>query len=124
MAALNDVGAYVAGRAIGRHPMAPAISPSKTWEGFAGGTIATMIASAVVAWQLDPPFTLGRALILGALVALAAPAGDLIESAMKREAGIKDAGGLIPGHGGALDLIDSLLISAPVFFYAFRAMIR
>lgn len=124
MATLNDAGAFFAGRAIGRHPMAPSISPDKTWEGFAGGFVATMVTAAVVGWQLDPPLGVGRALILGALVALTAPAGDAIESAMKRDAGLKDAGGAIPGHGGALDRLDSLLVSAPVFTYAFRAMIR
>jgi phosphatidate cytidylyltransferase len=124
MATLNDAGAFFVGRTIGRHPMAPAISPDKTWEGFAGGTLVTMITALVVAWQLNPPFTLGRALILGALVAVTAPAGDAIESALKREADLKDAGGVIPLHGGALDRLDSLLISAPVFTYAFRAMIR
>jgi phosphatidate cytidylyltransferase len=124
MATLNDAGAFFAGRAIGKHPMAPSISPGKTWEGFAGGTIVTMITAVVVAWQLNPPFTLGRALILGALVAISAPVGDLISSAMKRDAGLKDTGASIPGHGGALDRLDSLIVSAPVFHYAFRAMIR
>ena len=124
MVILNDAGAFFSGRSLGRHPMMPGISPDKSWEGLAGGTLATLIVALIAAWKLSPPFTLGRSLILGVLVAVAAPAGDAIESAMKRDAGLKDSGGAIPGHGGALDRLDSLLVSAPVFYYALQAMIR
>lgn len=108
-----DVGAYFAGRLFGRHKLAPSVSPGKTWEGFAGGVLlAVLLAVLGSAW-------LGhlRAGFLGvcALAILASVLGDLTESLLKRQAGIKDSGALLPGHGGVLDRLDSLLAALPVF---------
>lgn len=119
-----DTNAYVIGRIWGRHPMAPRISPSKTWEGavggFAGGIFGTMALSLI----LGVPPTLQHAIILGALVGVLAQAGDLWESALKRRAGVKDAGWLIPGHGGILDRLDSIVFSAVVIYYYMTWLIK
>lgn len=124
MVCLNDAFAFFAGRAFGRRPMAPSISPDKTWEGAAGGAAATVAVAAIAAWRLDPPFDLPRAMLLAALVAVAVPLGDLAESALKRDAGVKDSGEALRGHGGVLDRLDGLLFAAPVFYLAYRAMVR
>jgi phosphatidate cytidylyltransferase len=113
-----DTGAYLVGRAIGRHKMAPAVSPGKTWEGAAGG----FVAAVAVAWFGGgflglPPVMSG---VSGVALGLLAPLGDLAKSAMKREVGIKDFGNLIPGHGGVLDRFDSLLFSAPLVYLLAR----
>jgi phosphatidate cytidylyltransferase len=122
MVVLNDAGSWAVGRSLGRHAMAPQISPSKTWEGALGGALVTLIVALLTGIGLDPPMTVGRALVLAGLVILAAPLGDLFESMLKRDFGVKDAGGVIPQHGGALDRLDSLLFTAPLFFYAYRAV--
>jgi phosphatidate cytidylyltransferase len=109
----SDIGGYFAGITLGRHPMAPAISPKKTWEGFAGSVVACLAAGALClplllhghAWQ---------GLLTGAAAVLAATLGDLTESMIKRDLDIKDMGTLLPGHGGLLDRVDSLLVVAPV----------
>ena len=110
---LGDSGAYYAGRTLGRHKMSPRISPNKTWEGLAGGAVATVIAAIVLGRLLrvglDWPELVGVAIIL----AVAAPVGDLVESLFKRDTGVKDSSGLLPGHGGLLDRTDSLLFAAP-----------
>lgn len=124
MAVLHDAGSFFLGVAAGRHPIARGVSPDKTWEGWLGGTLFTFTVAAVAAWRLDPPFTLGRSLVLAGLVSIVAPLGDLAESALKRDAGVKDAGTMFPGHGGVLDRIDSVLFVAPVFFHAFRVLTR
>jgi phosphatidate cytidylyltransferase len=124
MAVLNDVGSYAAGVWRGRHALASSVSPSKTWEGFVGGAIATLATAALIAGTLSPPFTIGRSLILGGIVVIGAPVGDLCASMVKRDAGAKDSGRLFPGHGGVLDRLDSILIAAPLFFYAWRVLIR
>lgn len=124
MACLNDAAAYGVGRLKGKHRIAPALSPEKTWEGLAGGTAATLLAAVVVAWLMNPPFTLGRALPLALLVAAIMPLGDFAESAFKRDAGVKDSGSGLGGLGGALDLVDGLLFVAPLFFFCYRAMVR
>lgn len=124
MAVLHDAGSFFLGISLGRHPIAHGVSPDKTWEGWLGGTLFTFTVAAVAAWRLDPPFTLGRALVLGALVAIAAPIGDFAESALKRDVGVKDTGGAVPGHGGVLDRLDSVLLAAPLFFHAFRVLTR
>ena len=105
----NDSGAYLVGRWVGRHPFAPRISPKKTWEGSVGG----WILGVAVAWALGNCVGLSpsHGLLLGVVVCLAATAGDLVESMFKRWAGVKDSGSLIPGHGGVLDRIDSLLFA-------------
>lgn len=107
-----DTGAYLVGRAIGRRPFFAWISPSKTLEGFLGGVVvATLVVVAALGAVGRPPLD---GLLLGPIVAAAAQAGDLAESALKRAAGAKDSGTLIPGHGGVLDRIDSFLFAAPV----------
>ena len=112
----SDIGGYFAGITLGRgtrHPMAPAISPKKTWEGFVGSAAACLIAGALTMTLLLNG-KLWQGLILGAAAVVTAITGDLIESAIKRDLDIKDMGTLLPGHGGVLDRIDSLLITAPV----------
>jgi phosphatidate cytidylyltransferase len=111
----SDVGGYAAGVLIGKHPMAPSISPKKSWEGFAGSVTACMIvATLIVALALDGPWWGG--LIFGAAMAVSATVGDLGESLIKRDLGIKDMGNLLPGHGGLMDRLDSLLPSAAVAY--------
>ncbi|GAA4916103.1 phosphatidate cytidylyltransferase [Streptomonospora salina] len=109
----SDIGGYFAGILMGRHKMAPVISPNKTWEGFSGSVLACMIAGALaVGLMLDGPLWAGA--VLGVAVVLAATVGDLIESLLKRDLGVKDMGRFMPGHGGLLDRVDSLLIAGPV----------
>jgi phosphatidate cytidylyltransferase len=113
----NDIAAYYSGTFWGRHPMAPVISPKKTWEGALGGLVGSIaVAFACRAWFL-PSLSAADALWLGLLLGIAAPLGDLCESVMKRSAGVKDSGMLIPGHGGILDRIDSLIFTTPAFYY-------
>ena len=113
----NDIAAYYSGRRWGRHPMAPIVSPKKTWEGAAGGLLGSIaVAFAFRAWFI-PSFSTADALWLGLLLGIAAPLGDLCESILKRSAGVKDSGSLIPGHGGILDRIDSLIFTTPAFYY-------
>lgn len=111
----NDTFAYLTGVLIGRHPMAPKISPKKSWEGFVGGLIFTAVGSSLAFYYLldNHPY-IGA--LAGCLGVLAANVGDLIESAIKRDLAIKDMGTLLPGHGGMLDRIDSALITAPVLW--------
>ncbi len=120
VAKFADVGGLLAGLAFGRHRLAPDISPKKTWEGAAGGVSMAMGVGALLAWAAGrhfpadlPPW---RAAVLAAPVAVAGMVSDLVESAIKRRASIKDSGGLIPGIGGIFDLTDSLLLAAPVGF--------
>lgn len=124
---LNDIAQAWCGRAVGRHAMAPVLSPHKTWEGLVGGLAATVVAAAFLvplamgsAGAPEPgggPAGLSRVWWagLGLAIALAGTAGDLTASALKRAAGVKDSGDLLPGHGGVLDRFDSLVLSAPVF---------
>jgi phosphatidate cytidylyltransferase len=106
-----DTCAYLAGRALGRGRLMRHISPGKTWSGAIGGTLAAVAVGGVAAWALGQWLPAG--LLLGLLVAVAAQAGDLAESLLKRAAGAKDSGSLIPGHGGVLDRVDSFLFAAP-----------
>ncbi len=117
-----DTGAYLVGRQFGRRKFMQHISPSKTVEGFAGGTVATVLVCAVLLWLLGQPIV--GAVLLGPLVAASAQAGDLVESMLKRAAGVKDSGTLIPGHGGVLDRIDSFLFAAPVVTLFVVAYVR
>jgi phosphatidate cytidylyltransferase len=108
-----DTGAYAAGLSFGKHPMAPTISPKKTWEGFAGAAAAALIAGVVLSvFMLNAPWWFG--LIMGALILIAATAGDLVESLIKRDIGIKDMSSWLPGHGGFLDRLDSILPSVAI----------
>lgn len=107
----SDTGAYATGLLLGRHPMAPRISPKKTWEGFAGAAVAAVIAGILLAWlMLDLPWWSG--IVLGLVILGTATAGDLGESMVKRDLGIKDMSSWLPGHGGVLDRLDSILPSA------------
>lgn len=109
----SDVGGYAAGVLGGRHPMAPSISPKKSWEGFAGSVVAGMLTGALTVGSLlgGEPW---QGALFGAAIALTATAGDLVESLIKRDLGVKDMGTLLPGHGGLMDRMDSLLPSAVV----------
>jgi phosphatidate cytidylyltransferase len=109
----SDIGGYAAGITAGRHPMAPVISPKKTWEGFAGSTLACLAGGALCLTFLlhGHPW---EGLLTGAAVVLAATVGDLVESMIKRDLDIKDMGSILPGHGGLLERLDSLLVAAPV----------
>ncbi|AKU16415.1 phosphatidate cytidylyltransferase [Luteipulveratus mongoliensis] len=109
----SDIGGYAVGVIAGKHPMAPTVSPKKSWEGFAGSAVSCIVAGAVcVMFALDGDWWAGA--LLGALVVVAATVGDLCESMIKRDLGIKDMSNLIPGHGGLMDRLDSLLLAAPV----------
>lgn len=112
----SDTGAYLVGRAIGRHKMAPRLSPGKTWEGAGGGLAGGMAGVWAAATLAGLPAGLA-AMGLGAGLSVAAQAGDLAESYLKRTARVKDAGTLIPGHGGLLDRLDSLVFTGPVVYY-------
>ncbi len=112
----SDTGAYATGVLLGRHKLAPSISPAKTWEGFFGGVMfAAGIGAAATVVLLDAPWWLG--VILGLFVAPAATVGDLVESLIKRDAGIKDMSNFLPGHGGIMDRLDSMLLAVPVGWF-------
>jgi len=112
----SDIGGYFAGITAGRHKMAPSISPKKTWEGFAGSTAACLIAGWLCVTYLlhGHPW---QGVLTGAAAVLAATVGDLVESVIKRDLDIKDMGTLLPGHGGVLERLDSLLVAAPVIWF-------
>lgn len=109
----GDSGAYYVGSHLGRHKMSPQISPNKTWEGLAGGAAATFAAAAACKLLFGLPFSWLHMAALAAILAIAAPLGDLVESQFKRDTKVKDSSTLIPGHGGFLDRTDSLLYAAP-----------
>lgn len=109
----SDTGAYATGVTLGRHKMAPAISPSKTWEGFAGGVVfAGAVGAAAGSLLLGAPWWVGA--VLGVPVSVAATIGDLVESLLKRDSGLKDMSDFLPGHGGIMDRLDSMLVAVPV----------
>lgn len=114
----NDTFAYLCGRLFGRHKMAPHISPGKTWEGFFGAMVLTVVAA--MGWKatgLMPAFTTFDAVGLGLGISVLGPIGDLTESVWKRSRGVKDSGKLLPGHGGILDRIDALMFTAPFLYF-------
>jgi len=126
----SDIGAYAVGRAIGRHKLIPSVSPGKTVEGAFGGLAACMLLAWIYAHfvlrpaaHLDFRWAPLGALLFGALASLAAQIGDLVESLLKRESGMKDSSQLIPGHGGVLDRLDSLFFVLPVSFIALNLML-
>ena len=125
----GDIAALYIGRTWGRKKLAPAISPGKSWEGSAASIAGSLAITGLLLWlsttlqahgipDLSYPGPVTRWLILAAILNVAAQVGDLVESAIKRGAGVKDSGSLLPGHGGVLDRIDALLIAAPVLWYA------
>jgi phosphatidate cytidylyltransferase len=116
----GDTFAYLGGRVLGRHKMAPATSPGKTWEGFVFGTAATVFVMFAAFYKADY-LTIPQSLVLGGVVAIAAPIGDLFESLMKRDAGVKDSGTLLGGHGGMLDRLDAFLVAAPAAYWCILA---
>ncbi|MCD5346906.1 phosphatidate cytidylyltransferase [Agromyces sp. S2-1-8] len=119
LAVAADTGAYAFGLMFGKHKMAPVISPKKTWEGFAGGAATSLVAGVLLAlFMLGEPWWFG--LVFGGAIFLTATLGDLVESLVKRDIGIKDMSSWLPGHGGFLDRLDSILPSAAVAFVAFR----
>lgn len=113
----SDSFAYFSGRMFGKHKMAPKISPKKTWEGFAGGVILTLILGFFI--EKYYPGLRGNWMVIGLIVSIFAPIGDLVESQLKRTFGVKDSGNIIPGHGGILDRLDSFIICAPVVYLYF-----
>jgi phosphatidate cytidylyltransferase len=118
----SDVGGFAAGVLLGRHPMAPSISPKKSWEGMAGSVAACMLAGVLlIGLALDGPWWGG--LIFGAAIAVSATVGDLGESLIKRDLGIKDMGDLLPGHGGLMDRMDSLLPSAALAYLLLAVLV-
>lgn len=122
LAVANDVGGYVAGVLFGRHPLAPSVSPKKSWEGL-GGSVALAVAVGVAGslLVLDAPWWVGVG--LGVLTAVTATAGDLAESLIKRDLDLKDMGSLLPGHGGVLDRLDSLVVTAPFVYLVLQATV-
>ncbi|MEY2525575.1 MAG: phosphatidate cytidylyltransferase [Verrucomicrobiota bacterium] len=122
----SDMGAYLVGSAIGRHQMIPHISPKKTWEGFGGALGLSLLASLALFGLMPGHLSMlnwTHAIVLGLVLGFAAVIGDLAESIIKRSTGVKDSGNFLPGIGGALDLIDSLLFTAPLLFFYLRLVI-
>jgi phosphatidate cytidylyltransferase len=118
----DDTFAYLGGRALGRHKLAPALSPGKTLEGFVVGSIACVFVTFVALYHDRATYlSIGQALLLGLVIAVAAPAGDLFESMLKRDMGAKDTGALLGGHGGMLDRLDSILFASVAAFYTILA---
>ncbi|MGA3093980.1 MAG: phosphatidate cytidylyltransferase [Dehalococcoidales bacterium] len=121
----SDTAAYFVGRALGRHKMAPSISPGKTWEGAAGGVLGAMLVSLLIVWLFTRrfawfsplPIGAGTTALLGVAISLFAQIGDLVESLFKRNMGAKDSGKALPGHGGMLDRIDSVVFAGLVVYY-------
>jgi phosphatidate cytidylyltransferase len=131
----GDIAALYVGRAFGRHKLAPRISPGKTWEGSIASILGSMLAAGLVLWVSDTLTARGnmilhitepvwQTLVLAAILNIAAQLGDLLESAVKRGAGVKDSGTMLPGHGGILDRIDALLVAAPVLWFCLILMDR
>jgi phosphatidate cytidylyltransferase len=116
-----DVAALLVGSAIGRHPLAPAVSPNKSWEGFLGGAVASVLMAVVVVHFIHP-WTISKALVLGLVVAVVAPLGDLSQSMIKRHLGVKDMSQLLPGHGGILDRFDGLIFVLPATYFVVKAL--
>ena len=117
-----DTGAFFVGRTFGRHRLAPAISPAKSWEGFAGGVVAAVGMAFVILYKdRDDFLSIPESLLLGLVIALAAVLGDLFESAVKRDFEVKDSGRVLGGHGGVLDRLDSLLWAGPAAYFTILA---
>lgn len=117
--ALADSGGYFAGRRFGKHKLAPAVSPGKTWEGFVGGLLANLLLTAILCSVVAIDWRLALAVVVP--TSLVSVLGDLLESMVKRHAGVKDSGHILPGHGGILDRVDGITAGAPVFALAILA---
>jgi phosphatidate cytidylyltransferase len=115
---IGDSVAYYVGRALGRHALAPKVSPKKTIEGAAAGFIGSVVAGIIGAFLLGEPWL--RVAGVSAATAIAGQVGDLAESVLKRSAGVKDSSSILPGHGGILDRLDSLFFAAPIFYWFFN----
>ena len=115
-----DTLAYFTGALIGRHKLAPVLSPGKTWEGLVASTVTAILVPFFALYH-EHFLTVGQSLVLGAVIAVAAPMGDLFESAVKRDLGVKDTGRLLLGHGGVLDRVDALLFASIASFYTILA---
>jgi phosphatidate cytidylyltransferase len=122
LTAFFDIGSFFAGRAAGRHQLAPELSPKKTWEGFIGGIVTTSAVAALLSTFDYFPINLYQGLALSAVVVVLAPLGDAVESMVKRSLGVKDMGSVLPGHGGMLDRIDALLFVVPAAYLYFRTV--
>jgi phosphatidate cytidylyltransferase len=120
---IGDTGAYFVGRPLGRHKLAPHVSPGKTWEGAAGGQVSGFLAVLGLTALFNLDIGVEHVIVLGLLVPAAALVGDLAESAIKRGLGVKDSSGLVPGHGGVLDRLDSLLFAAPAVYWYLRWLV-
>ncbi|WP_279508447.1 phosphatidate cytidylyltransferase [Actinomadura sp. KC06] len=110
----SDTGGFFAGSFLGKHKLAPTISPKKTWEGFTGSALMCMLVGGWLVWWLLDGGQIWHGVLVGLAVVVTATAGDLVESMMKRDLGIKDLGTILPGHGGVMDRLDSLVVTAPV----------
>jgi len=119
LTAFNDIAQYIWGKSVGRHKITPSISPNKTWEGFLGGVVTTIALMMLFAPYLTP-LTHLEAFAAGLIISVGGFLGDLSISAIKRDVGIKDSGNALPGHGGILDRLDSLMFTAPLFFHFVR----
>jgi phosphatidate cytidylyltransferase len=116
----GDSAAFLIGLLLGRHKLAPTVSPGKTWEGLIAGTVATIAVTFIALYESNF-LSIPESLVLGAVIAIAAPLGDLFESALKRDADVKDSGRLLAGHGGVLDRIDALLFAWVAAYYMVAA---
>lgn len=123
-AIFTDIGAFAAGVRFGRHRVAPTVSPNKTWEGLIGGVLFATVAAALALPALSELFTPWSAATLALACALASFLGDLVESMVKRDLGLKDLGDLLPGHGGVLDRVDGILFALPVGYFAVELLTR
>lgn len=122
LVAIGDIGAYFAGTAFGRHKLAPSISPAKSWEGLVGGIALALVAGLVAGTVLDE-LTTAQGMGLALVGAAFGPVGDLLESMVKRQMGVKDSGRLLPGHGGMLDRLDAILFSMPIAYLYLRVLV-
>jgi phosphatidate cytidylyltransferase len=120
--ALDDIGGYFVGTRFGKHKLAPSISPAKSWEGWVGGLLGSLAGGALFALLLNS-LDLVNGLAIGLISGLLAPVGDLVESLVKREIGIKDSGRLLPGHGGLLDRLDAIVFCAPAVYLYLRFVV-
>lgn len=120
----NDVFAYFGGKNFGKRKLAPAVSPNKTWEGFAFGIVGAF-AGALIAWSMvsDFPLTIAQLLPAALITSVTGPVGDLLESKLKRMAGMKDSSSLLPGHGGLFDRFDALILTAPFLYFYFTLFV-